>query len=131
MIFTFVLLLQLVLLFNVEAANSPMWEYAGPHGQKAKTKHYLVETKDEKSPEENSPVGQVVALTFLSDQIYKSIRKGIYMKQTLIKYYSAVKLSVKQGPCEQIMRVNKVSYQFLSYAPDAGLSAGGSRGPPK
>ena len=97
----------MVLLFNVEAANSPMWEYAGPHGQKAKTKHYLVETKDEKSPEENSPVGQVVALTFLSDQIYKSIRKGIYMKQTLIKYYSAVKLSVKRGPCEQIMRANK------------------------
>ena len=44
---------------------------------------------------------------FWTAKKYKSIRKGIYMKQTLIKYYSAVKLSVKQGPCEQIMRVNK------------------------
>ena len=50
MIFTFVLLLQLVFHFNVEG------------------KHYLVETKNEKSPEKNSPVGQVVAFTFLSDQ---------------------------------------------------------------
>jgi len=40
MIFTFVLLLQLVFHFNVEG------------------KHYLVETKNEKSPEKNSPVGQ-------------------------------------------------------------------------
>ena len=86
MIFTFVLLLQLVFHFNVEG------------------KHYLVETKDERSLEELSPVekleklspvGQVIAFTLLPDQ--KNSR-------------------------DEINQESRFPVNFLSYISDAGLS---------